>query len=110
MPLRIWAACCLCVVQVRKDPHECRIFPSAPFMDKAKGPRIREQPLGRVTKIVANSFNVELKCPPRIPKWFMAKGMKRLVELACIGPTEIESFLNLVYSAFTITRSELLEV
>jgi hypothetical protein len=72
-------------------------------MDRAKGPRIKEHPIGRVTKMVANSFRVELKCPPRFPKWFMARGMKRLVELSCIGPTEIESFLNLVYSAFMIT-------
>jgi hypothetical protein len=56
-----------------------------------------------VTKVVANSFRVELKCPPLIPKWFMARGMKRLVELSFIGPTKIESFLNLVYSAFLIT-------
>jgi hypothetical protein len=88
---------------VREDPHECKIIPRAPFMDNAKGPRIREQPLGRVTMVVANSFKVELKCPPRIPKWFMARGMKRLVELSCIGPREIESFLNLVYSAFLMT-------
>jgi hypothetical protein len=68
MPLRIWAACCLCVVQVRVDPYECMIFPSAPFKDRAKGPRIREQPLGRVTRIVANSFSVELKGPTHIPQ------------------------------------------
>jgi len=62
MPLRSWVACCLCVVQVREDPQVCKIFPRAPFMDEAKGPRIREQPLGRVTRVVANSFSVELKC------------------------------------------------
>jgi len=68
MSFRTWTACCLCDVQVREDPHECRIFPNAPFMDREKGPRIREQPLGRVTKIVANSCSLELKGPPRIPK------------------------------------------
>jgi hypothetical protein len=45
MPLRSWAACCLYAVQVREDPHECKIFPRAPLMDMAKGPRIKEQPL-----------------------------------------------------------------
>ena len=68
MPQTIWAACWRCAVQVRTEPQVWIIFPRAPFSDKAKGPRIREQPLGRVTRVVANSFRMELKCPPLIPK------------------------------------------
>jgi hypothetical protein len=48
-----------------------------------------------------------LKFPPRRPKWFIAKGMKRLVPLFWIGPTDLASFLNFSFYAFMIAKSEL---
>ena len=41
-------------------PQAFKILRRAPFMDRAKGPLMREQPLGLVTKEVANPtiFNV----------------------------------------------------
>ncbi len=51
------------------------------FMDKAKGLFMREQPLGLVSRVVANSLSEALKWPPRIPKGFIARGTKRLVEM-----------------------------
>ena len=67
--------------QVNLPPQAFKILRSTPFMDKANGPFMREQPLGLVTREVANSFKTKLKWPSRSPMWFIAKGTKRLVEL-----------------------------
>ena len=66
--------------QVNLPPQAFKILRSTPFMDKANGPFMREQPLGLVTRDVANFFKTELKWPPRSLMWFIATGMKRLVE------------------------------
>ena len=50
-------------------------------MDKSKGPFMREHAIGLMTSVVAKSLRESLKWPPRNPKWFIARGPKRLVEL-----------------------------
>ncbi len=69
-------------------------------MESVKAPFMREQPLGRVTKSEANFFKTALKCPPRSPKWFNARRMKRLVELYFIGLIRLASFLKFSFYAF----------
>jgi hypothetical protein len=87
---------------VSLEPYVSRIFWRAPFKERAKGPFMREQPLGRITMREANSLRTALKCPPRSSKWLIASGMKSLVELNWMGPTEIASFMNFSFSAFLI--------
>jgi hypothetical protein len=72
-------------------------------MDKAKGPFVREQPLGLVTRMVANPFSEALKWPPRSPMWFIARGTKRLVEVLWMGPADLASFLYFSFLALRIT-------
>ena len=50
----------------------------------------------------ASSLRTALKYPARSPKWFITSGMKRLMELNWIGPTDFASFLNFSFSAFLI--------
>ena len=57
-------------IHVSLDPQDCKIFRRAPIMERAKGPLLRGQPLGRITMIVANSFRSAFKWPPRRPRWF----------------------------------------
>jgi hypothetical protein len=78
------------------------ILRRAPFMDKAKGPFMRKQPLGLVTKVVANYLSEAFKWPPRSPKWFIARGTKRLVELFRMGSDDLAYFLYFSFSALRI--------
>jgi hypothetical protein len=45
----------------------------------AKGPCRRAQPAGSVTTEVANYLRIAWKWGPRRPRWFIAKGMRRIV-------------------------------
>ncbi len=56
-----WAACCLWTVHVSLEPQCSKIFRRAPFMERAKGPFMRGQPLGRRTNWEANSVSAALK-------------------------------------------------
>ncbi len=76
-------------------------------MLRAKGPCINLQPEGLFTRKEANSRKTAWKCPPRRPRWFIARGMKRLVEEEEIGAVEFESFVNFINSALWFTKSEL---
>jgi hypothetical protein len=71
-------------------------------MDNAKGPIMRGHPLGFFTRVVANSFKEALKWPPRSPKWFIAIGTKRLVELFWMGPIDLASFMYFSFSTLRI--------
>ncbi len=85
-----------------QEPHVSTIFRRPPFKERAKGPFMRKQPLGRKTMREANYFRTVLKCPPRNPKWLIASGMKRFVEQNWMGPTDLASFLNFSFFAFLI--------
>jgi hypothetical protein len=87
---------------VSLEPHVSRIFRRALFTERAKGLFIREPPPKSNTKREVNSLRIALKCLPRSPNWFIANGMKRLVELNWIGPTDLASFLNFSFSVFLI--------
>jgi hypothetical protein len=83
------------------------IFRSAPLMERAKGPCMRQQPAGLETREVANSFKTDSKWAPRSPRWFIAKGTNRLVALCWTGPRELASTRNFLVSASLMTKSEL---
>ena len=71
-------------------------------MDIAKGPFMREQSLGLVTRVVANSLREALKWPTRSPMWFIARGSKRLVEMFWMGHADLSSFPYFSFSALRI--------
>ena len=92
---------------MRQEPREFRIlWMRAPLSESAKGPWRREHPPGRVTKIVAYSFRITEKSPPRKPKWLRARGIRRRVTEDCMGPEDRASVLYLTDSIARVTKSE----
>ncbi len=63
-----------------------------------------------MTRIVANSLSAAWKWGPLNPKWFIARGMNRIVEGAEMGWAKLRPFLNFDLSAAFSTTSELLSV
>jgi hypothetical protein len=47
---------------------------------EGEGALEERDPLGLVTRIVANSFSIAWMWPPRRPRWLRARGIRRRVE------------------------------
>ena len=86
-----------------------RIFLGAPFKERANGSRRRKHPPGLVTREVANSFKAASKWPPLGPRWFMARGVRRVVAELWMGDVESASLVNVLFFASRVTKSELVD-
>ena len=72
---------------MREDPQECKIFPGAPLIDMAKGPRIREHPLGRTGDQGGREFlQGEVEVPSAHPEVVHGEGDEALSRVVLYRP------------------------